>query len=403
MANTAAVITDVTKETMRLFENNLVFTSKVNRQFDEYFGKSGRKIGQTLTVRIPPKFTIRSGATFAAQDITDQTSVITQATQEGIDFAFTSAELTQSFDMVSERYIAPMVRTLTANIDKTGMAQYLNVYNMAGTAGTSPATMTPVLAARAKILNQAGPESDLHGVVDITGNNSLIVGNSALFANNSKISDQYDKGMFGKNVFGLDDLSFSQSVNFHTAGLQGGTPLSNGATQTGASIATDGWSNSITGVVKAGDVLTFAGVYSVNPLTKISTGILQDFVVTADANSNGSGQATILISPPVTTSTAYQTVSTSIADNSAIVVKTGTTGQITPQSLIFNRDAFTFVMADLELPTSGVEAASRKRYKDYSVRVITFYDGSTDQFKFRLDVLYGWKTLRPEWACRLIG
>jgi len=403
MANTAAVITDVTKETMRLFENNLVFTNKVNRQFDDSFGVSGRKIGSTLTIRLPSKFTVRSGATFAAQDVVDNTTVLTQGTQAGVDIEFTSQELFQSFDLVSERYIKPMVQTLCADIDRVGMARYVDIPQLVGTPGTTPSTMAVMLAARGKILEQAYSGEDMHFVGNIQANNALVVGQSALFNNQGKIGDQYTKGEFGRGVFGLDSLMWSQSVASHTAGLQGGTPTVNGAAQSGASIVTQAWSNSITGVVKAGDVVTFAGCYDVNVLTKATLPSLKQFVITADANSSAGGAATLAISPAIVLTGAQQNVSAAPTNGGAVTVMSGTSGQITPQNMVFAKDTFAFVMADLDLPTGGVIAAKRMRYKDYSIRLINFYDGSADKFKFRLDVLYGWKTVRPEWGCRVTG
>jgi hypothetical protein len=403
MANTAAVITDVTKETMRLFENNLVFTSKVNRQFDDSFGNSGRKIGSTLTIRLPSKFTVRSGATFAAQDVVDNTTVLTQGTQKGVDIAFTSQELFQSFDMVSDRYIKPMVETLCATIDKEGMALYSDIPQLVGTPGTTPSTMQTMLDGRAKILNAGFSGEDMHFVGDIAANNKLIVGQSALFNNQGKIGDQYTKGVFGRGVFGLDTLSWSQSTNSHVAGLQGGTPTVNGAAQTGATVVTQAWSNSITGAVVVGDVVTFAGCFEVNTLTKATLSNLKQFVVTAIGSTSGAGAMTIAISPSIVTSGASQNVSASPTNGGAVTVMSGTTGQTSVSNLMFAKDTFAFVMADLDLPTGGVIAAKRMRYKDFSIRLINFYDGSSDQFRFRLDVLYGWKTVRPEWGCRIAG
>jgi hypothetical protein len=198
--------------------------------------------------------------------------------------------------------------------------------------------------------------------------------------------------------------SMDQLVASRTVGAQGGTPLVNGASQTGATLACDGWSNSITGVLKAGDIFTMAGVYAVNPVTKQSTGRLQQFVVTADANSNGSGQiAALAISPSIVTSGTTQTVTASPADNAAMTVL-GTGATVGVSNVLFHKDAFT--LACIPMQTYGGLDKSAVEYDSdtgIAVRFTQGMDVTNDKLLVRADVLYGWAATRPEWATRIEG
>ena len=171
---------------------------------------------------------------------------------------------------------------------------------------------------------------------------------------------------------------------------------------------TDGWPNSVTGVLKAGDVFTIAGVFAMNPVPgegstgKIQMPYLQEFVVLADANSDGTGNATLSISPAIITSGPYQTVSAQPVDDAVITVKTGTAGAAYPQNLMFHKNAFALVMCPLELP-DGVSFKARESYKGLSVRVVKQYDIDSDTDVIRLDVLFGWEAIYRELACRRTG
>ncbi len=196
--------------------------------------------------------------------------------------------------------------------------------------------------------------------------------------------------------------SMDQNVRTHTVGAHGGTPLIAGGSQSGSSITTDGWTNSAA-ILKKGDIITFAGVYGVNPQNRQSYGALRQFVVTADVTASGAGLATIPIFPALTASGAFQTVTAAPADNAAIVVL-GTASTSGILNLAFHRDAFVLGCADLMLP-QGVHQAARVSDPDLgmSIRMVRAYDINNDKFPCRLDILYGWKSIYPELACRVHG
>jgi hypothetical protein len=276
-----------------------------------------------------------------------------------------------------------------------------SVYNSVGTPGTALSSGDLILDAGALLDDNATPRGDSlrSAVFSPKSSAGVIKGLKSIFNDGRSISDQYKTGNLG-NLYGFK-TSMDQNIINRTVGPLGGTPLVNGATQTGSSLVTDGWTAAAAARLKKGDVFTIAGVYGVNPQSRVSTNSLQQFVVTADVSSDGSGNATVPISPAITPTGQFQNVTASPADNAAITV-VGAAGTVTTQNLAYHRDSITLATADLPLP-GGVDMASRKADSQtgLSVRAVRQYNITTDQFPLRLDVLYGWAMLYPEWACRI--
>jgi hypothetical protein len=404
MANQILTISMITRESLRVLENNLTFTKGVNREYDDAFGKTGAKIGNTLNLRLPARYVGRTGPTLSIENQTETFFPLTLNTQFGVDVQFTSQDMELSMDDFSERFLAPAMAAVANKIDRDGLAQGLNVYNAVGTPGTTPTTLATYLAASKIMKFMAAPQDNLRSIViDPSAEASIVNALTTLFNPSQMISDQYKDGTMGKAI-GFK-WSSDANVNAYTIGAQGGTPimLSSGGSQTGASLNTQGWSNSITGLLNQGDIFTIAGVFSVNPQSRQSTGLLQQFVVTAPVSSNGSGLATIPISPSIVASGQFQNVSAAAAQSAAITVL-GSAATVSPMNLAFHRDAFVLASADLPLPR-GVHMAERVSSKKVglSVRMIQAYDVVNDIFPCRLDVLYGWATPYPQLACRIQG
>lgn len=404
MANSILTIDMITRESLRILENNLVFARNVNKQYDSSFGVEGAKIGSSLRIRKPNRYTLRTGATLSTQDTTEKQETLTIDQQVGVDLNFTTEELTLHMDDFSSRIIKPAMATVANKVDLDGLAEYKNVYQQVGTPGTTPATAKVLLDAHAKMDEAATPRDGYRcSTVDPQANASLIDGLKSLFNNQGDIGQQYKNGIFGANVLGYKEISVDQNIARHTTGTHstGSTPLVAGAPTEGAStIATDGWALS-TAVLKQGDVFTIAGVNSVNPQSRQSTGQLQQFVVTADGTSDGSGLLTISISPALNSTGAYQSISALPADNAALTV-VGTEATEYPVNMTYHRDAFVLGTADLILP-KGTDMASRQVHNGVSIRIIRDYDINNDKLPCRLDILYGWKTVYAELASRLIG
>jgi uncharacterized RmlC-like cupin family protein len=242
-------------------------------------------------------------------------------------------------------------------------------------------------------------------------NAKLVGGMSGLFNDQATQGKQLKNGMMSTNL-GLDFI-MSQNLPTHTVGGLGGTPLVNGANQglinAGAtdnpsaattSLITDGWTAAVANRLKRGDVFTIAGVTAVNPETKVSTGVLRQFIATADAASDGAGNLTVAIYPAIIAGGAYQNVTARPADNAAITVLTGTASTAYGQNLMFHRDAFTLVTADMELP-KGMDMAERAVEDGVSIRFVRGYDITNNRRICRFDLLAGYGLLRPEWAVRV--
>ena len=397
MPNTILSATAVTREALRVLHQRLRFIGTINRQYDKQFAKEGAKIGDTLKIRLPNQYVVRSGATLASQDTAETSALLQIATQKGVDLNFTSADLTLSLDDFSKRIIEPAMAVLAAAMEADALSMRKDVYQQVNNIGTA-ATFAKVLEGRKKIVDSLTPEGARYALLSTQDNLDLVDALKGLFNNPGSISKQYKEGVMGETA-GFDFMESTHLGN-HTPGARGGTPLTNGVTADGAtSLATDGWTASVTGLLKQGDVFVLTGVNAVHPETKADTGVQQQFVVTADVNSNGAGVATVPISPAIVTSGARQNVTAAPADNVALTFQ-GTASTPYGQSLVYHEDAFAFATADLVMP-KGVDFAAREVFDGVSIRVVRQYDINSDKFPCRLDVLYGYKTLRPQLACRL--
>jgi hypothetical protein len=404
MANTNLTISMVTKEALAVLENNLTFAKGVNREYDDSFAISGAKIGDTLNVRKPARYIGRTGATLSVEDHTETSVPVVLDTQFGVDLNFTSKELTLSIDEFSDRIIKPAMAVVANKIDSAGLiTAYQSTYNAVGTAGTIPTALKTYLQAGAKMDYEACPRDGQRSlVIDPSAQVEIVDSLKGLFQSSEQIKSQYEKGNMG--LAGGFKWSMDQNVYAHTVGPLGGTPLVNGVPAQGATqLVTDGWTASAAARLKKGDVFTITNVYAVNPQSKVSTGQLRQFVVLSDVSSDGSGNATVQISPAIQSTGAFATVNALPADNAPITVM-GAASTVTPQHLAYHKNAFTLVCADLLLP-KGVDMAARVSDKQLglSARMVRQYDINTDKFPCRFDILFGWKALYPELACRIYG
>jgi len=398
VTNTLLTITMITREALRVLENSLVVLRFVNKEYDSRFAVEGAKIGTTLNVRKPPRYIGRLGQGLNLEDSVETSVPLVLDTQFGVDIQFSSADLALSIDDFSNRFIKPAVATVANKMDADVTGLYNQLFNVVGTPGTTPNALLTYLLAGVALDNNACPMDDMRSMFLTPLMQAYIVDAlKGLFQQSSAIAEQYVKGVMG-TAAGFD-WAMSQNLATHTVGTYSGTPLVNGASQTGSSIITDGWGAGVSNLNK-GDVFTMAGVYMVNPQSRQSTGVLQQFVVT-DPISDTAGAMTISIYPAIVTSGAFQTVTNSPADNAAITV-VGASGTVSPQGLALHRDCITFASADLPLPR-GVDMAARVTDDQLgvSMRMVRAYDINTDNYPCRLDVLYGVGVLRPELGCRV--
>lgn len=404
MANTLLTISMITREALRVLENNLRFTKYVRRDFDDSFGRAGAKIGTVLNIRKPARYVGRTGQGLSIEDATETLVPLVLNTQRGVDIAFTSQDLALSIDDFSDRFIRPAIANVANNVDADGLKQYVNVFNMIGTPGTVPNALLTYLQAGQRLDEEATPRDDMRSLVISPAMQATIVDTlKGLFQESTEIARQYEEGTMGRSI-GFK-WSMDQNVQTNTIGVLGGAPTVNQAGQTGSSLVTNNWTAAAATRLLQGNVFTIGsgatGVYAVNPQSKQSTGALREFVVTANAASDGSGNMTIPIYPPITTTGPFQNVVAAPGAGALINVQ-GAASTATPQGLAFHKDAFALGVADLPLP-GGVDMAARVADKQLgmSIRLVRAYDINTDRFPTRIDILYGWTTLYPELACRV--
>lgn len=414
MANRQVVHSLIAKEAVRILDNELVMAKKVFRGYEEEFGKSinGFEPGDTISIKRPTDFTVRDGAVMSVQDASEGKFTLSVDKQKGIDFQFTSKELTLNIKKLSERVIKPAMVQLANQVDADLMALYNKVPSWVGTPGQTINSFTDFAKGPERMDEYANP-TDMRCATLSPADHWGMIGSQTSLLQNQLVGSAYTKGSLG-NVGGVETY-MSQNVPTHTVGVATGSPLINGAAQettwalsqdTGTqTLNTDGWTNSTTGILKAGDIITIAGVNAVNPVTKADLGFLRQFVVTADADSGATtGPAALTISPPIITTGAQKTVSVAgdtVADGLAITVL-GTGGTGYRQNMVFCKNAFALVSVPMVYPPGSVDV-TRETYKGTSVRLIPVYDGTNDISKYRLDILYGVKAVDVRLAHRLSG
>lgn len=402
MTQTLLTPTAVTREALRILHQKLNFIGSINRQYDDSFARSGAKIGTSLKIRTPNEFTVRTGATLDTQDITEASETLTVATQKGVDVNFTSVELTMSLDDFSDRILEPAMSVLAANIESDAMSMYKDIYNEVSDVGAT-ITALDILNASKMLTNNLAPMSNRTLNLNPTDNVSLVDALKGLWNDPAKISKQYRDGQIANQFLGFQKVYENTLWAAHTTGTEAGADTGanvSGADQSGASVTVNG---TVSGTFKKGDIVSFAGCYEVHPETKNSTGRLKTFVVTSDVSTSYSS---IPISPSIVLSGPKQNVSAAPTDAGEVWKQEsdestgiGASADYTI-SMAYHRDAFTFATADLIMP-KGVDFAAREVMDGISLRIVRDYDINNDKFPCRIDVLYGYKTIRPQLACRL--
>lgn len=394
MANSILTPVAVTRKALAILHQKLNFIGSINRQYDSSFAKDGAKIGDSLKIRLPNQYTVRTGANLSTQDTTESSTTLQVSTQKGVDVTFSSAELALSLDDFADRVLEPAMSVLAANLEADALSMALDVYQSVNNIG-SAISMNKALAARKMLVDALAPGSERTLLLNTQDNLDLVDSLKGLFQDSTEIAKQYREGAVGRTAgFGTiyENTLLANQVTGTAASATGYTV--SGAGQTGASVTVATGSATF----KKGDVVTFAGCNRVHPETKADTGVLQQFVVTADY---AGGAGSLPVSPAIVTSGAYQNVSAS-PTNGGAVVKVGGASAIYKPSLAFHKDAFTFATADLPLP-GGVDFAARENFDGLSMRIVRQYAISTDTMPCRIDILYGYKTLRAQLAARILS
>lgn len=392
MANTLSVIDQVTREALRIAHEKLTFLGTIDRSYDSSYAKSGAKIGDTLRVRLPNQYLRRKGS--RVMDVNDQdeaTLSVVVATQDGVDMKFNSAELTLSIDELSRRYIEPAVSVLVSGIEGDVLNSVTkDVYNFAGTTTeiVGATDLDAISQGRAKLNQNLAPKDENRCVqIDSVTMAAVVGGGRALFHDPGQLQMAFKEGYLGR--FGGTNFYENDRTYSHTSGSDHTT-----VTVNESSFADGDTTMTVAGGnVLVGDTFTIAGVKQVHPETKIAYAHDQQFVITAD------GTTTFTFLPAFQTTGAKQNIDSFPSNSDVILVYAGD-GIVYQSNLMYHKDAFTFVTADLPIMDDAIRCV--RRMKDgLSIRCWQGSDIRNDELLLRLDILYGFKSLRPEWACRI--
>jgi len=403
----------ITRKALSVLHQKLNFVGNVNRQYDDRFAQTGAKIGTSLNVRMPSKYTVRTGATLSAQDHTERSTPLTVNSQYGVDVSFTSVELTMSLDDFSERVLDPAMAQLAAKIEGDCFAdayKLVNNYTNATTNGLI--TYKRFQQGGANITNNLGPLSQRYACLSTDSTVEFNDAVKGLFHQSNQIEKQYRDGIMGRT--GGFDVYENTLVPSHTTGSLAGSPLTNGTalgtgtttqntwvSQTALSI--DGATSTTT--LKAGDIITLSGVYDVHPETKATRGKLKTFVVQADVTLTTAATAyTVTVKPGLIygSGNAYQNCALSgVANTDGLTVtRIGAASSAFGQDLQFHKDAFVFATADLEDVSRYGAWGARATQDGISMRMARQYAISSDTVPCRIDILFGFAGLYPELANR---
>ena len=399
MANTLLTIDQITKEALRLAHEKASFLGTINRQFDDSFGRSDGKIGDTLRIRLPSEYVRRTGSrVMDVQDSVQQSVSVTSATQDGVDMRFNSRELALDLDSFSKLHLEPAMATLISGIESDVLQGCTKkVWNVAGTAGTPPVDLVATGSARAKLNQGLAPKDGNRFIqMDSVTMGGLVNGLKGLFQDSTQIKEQYREGLIGRTA--MADFYENERVWSMTNGSDVTDVTLDNYTITDADT-----SITITGAtgIAVGMVFTIADLYAVHPETKAAYPHLQQFVVTAASDTTPTISPTIYITGArknVGTSTGADITPSSYTTKALTFVGAASTSYV--QNLMYHKDAFTFVTADLPLMSSS-EKCVRKTYDGISLRVWQDSDIRNDEMLTRIDILYGYQAIRPQWACRI--
>lgn len=386
MANQLLTTKKITREILSVLRQKLTFLRKINMEYKDEFAVTGAKIGNTVDIRVPTHGKVREGRIMDADNLVDKTVPLTISDQTGVDLVWSSSDMALSIDDFSARYLDQRIADLASRIEQRVLQRALPFASNFVPNADGKLDFADVLRANKLLTDNLAPTKRFM-MTNTSGTVQVVDQLKGFFNSQDRLAQQYEDGLMARaGGFDWFETTNMPSQAFGTSAIPGAY-LVNGANQTGSSITVDGG----TGTLVAGQHVTFAGVFAVNPATKVSTGMLQTFVVTANyAGAAGSLQ----IAPALIPTGPEQNVTNSPADN-AVIVLLGAAAQ-TGVNLGFARDFLTFATVDLPLPEN--KDASRMQFDGLSLRMIRDYDTANDQFLNRVDILWGSAVLRPEFG-----
>lgn len=412
MANTVLTTDLIARAALAILDNNLEVRKTLWRDPERTYMQdiNGYAPGATISIRRPPDYTVRTGAPISTQDSIEGKVSLTVDIQKGVDLEFPSTAMTLDVRDFSDRYLKSAMTTLANDVIHDIFEEFMNsTYNAVGTPGNKVRNYSDFSASAERLDELAAPSVDRASLLNPSDHWSMLGDATTLPGFADAPSRAYRQANIG--TVAAIDMYNSAITPTHVNGTHAGTPTVSGAGQSvlydavkntwSQTLNTTGWTISSAGVVKRGDVFTIAGVNMVNPKTKADTGIAQQFVVNADADADGSGDAALLISPPIIITGPHQQVTAAPADAAAMTMS-GTASQSIKTSMTYHENAMALAVVPMDLPAGAYQAA-RATHDDLSIRIVPIYDGVNDISKWRTDILYGRVCADPRIATRLYG
>lgn len=396
MSGTLATEVKLARLALRAFKHeNLainLFYKDLNSEFKPMDASGG-----VVNVKVPIRFQSYEGRVAQPQPYAQHTIPVKVDKSRGVAWTTNQIDMTvhTTPEKLYKELIVPAMREIATQVDLDLFTMVLDVANCLGTAGTTPTTFLTTAQVAGRLTNVSVPQKDRILVVDPDYQVTMADALKTMY-NPGLVNDVLKKMYIGG--IAQFDTYISNNLPRLTKGTPGGTPKINGANQTGSSIAIDGLS--ATGTYKKGDVVTFASCYDVNPVNRVTQTYLKPFVVTADFTASG-GAGNLSISPAIVTEGAYKNCSVSPANDDNIVQLTSAASTCM-NNIAFYPDAFAFVSVPIKLP--DMEGIGWTETRDgISCTVTKGWDVKNGEMMYRVDFLYGKKSLYPEQACRLLG
>lgn len=392
MANTLLTIDMITKEALRILHEQLVFTNKINKQYDPEFQKKGAQIGSVLRIRKPAQFKTRSGTTYAAQDLVEQQTTLAITEQLGIDVTFTDDDLALELNDFSKQFLQPAMAQLATSVEAKTLEMILKVSNSVYNA--SGITFKNLNQGRASLTKSLAPKGGWCGILDPEMTVDLIDELKGLFQDSTQISKQYREGMLGRTA----QFDYYESnilpTNTIPSDITGTVTVAEGAsTATFAALAAST-------TYPAGFRWTVAGLNKCHPETKKAYKDLYEFVAREDFTTDGAGAGTASIYPIFASGTDARQNAVGTLPSSAAFSVNGSADDVLRSGILFQKDAFTMATADLVVP-KGTDMASRMVYDGISMRFVRDFDIQDGNMLSRFDIVFGFENLREQFACLL--
>lgn len=398
-------------------ENRLTFSRHVYKGYNSEYHAVGRfKKGDTIRVELPVKYRTSAGPTMSTvSDLQETNTTVQVDVHRYVALRPGETEWTQDIEQFNAKHIVPATIALANYVDANGLEEVKNIYNMVGTAGTAPTTFATIAEAAQRMANEAVPPAPRYGVVSPKGEKDFRDGELKSLFSQPLVERLVLPAPGAMGMIGGFEWYMDQNVISVTTGTRAGTPLVNATASEGdTTLVIKGLNASET--VSAGEIFTVAGVVGVNPISGVGWegDEVRQFVVTADATASGGGVVTCSISPTIYSSLAtattvlpYQTVVDLPATDDAVTWGLTTLSTAYPQHICFHPDAFALTMVPFAKPISAGDSVRWGQASDdqmgLAITMSTQFDITNWREATRMDILFGWDTIRPELACRITG